>query len=73
VVSTPTLPPIPIRQGGNNGGIVPVSPTAIHVRSGSTVHDVETGAVVTTLPVAGALAAGHVVYFCGHGICATPY
>ncbi|WP_437931423.1 hypothetical protein WMF37_19960 [Sorangium sp. So ce291] len=74
VVSTPALPPIPIRQQGSmTGGIVPVSPTAIHVRGGSTIHDVETGAVVTTLPVAGVLAADHVVYLCGHGICATPY
>ncbi|MGK3963785.1 hypothetical protein WMF38_06360 [Sorangium sp. So ce118] len=39
----------------------------------NTTHDVETGAVVTTLPVAGVLAADHVVCLCGHGICATPY
>ncbi|WP_437759806.1 hypothetical protein [Sorangium sp. So ce1389] len=74
VVATPTLPPIPIRQRGSmDGGIVPVSPTAIHVRGESTIHDVETGAVVTTLPVAGILAADHVVYLCGYGICAAPY
>ncbi|WP_437515680.1 hypothetical protein [Sorangium sp. So ce1099] len=74
VVSTPPLPPILTRQQGSmSGGIVPVSPTAIHVRGGSTIHDVDTGAVVTTLPVAGLLAADHVVYFCGRGVCATPY
>ncbi|KYF74866.1 hypothetical protein BE17_50785 [Sorangium cellulosum] len=74
VVSTPALPPMPTRQRGTmSGGIVPVSPTAIHVRGGSTIHDVETGAVVTTLPVAGLLAGDHVVYLCGRGVCATPY
>ncbi|MGK3982747.1 hypothetical protein WME99_06900 [Sorangium sp. So ce136] len=74
VVSTPPLPPIPIRQqGSTSGGFVTVSPTAIHVRGGRTIHDVETGAVQTTLPVAGVLAGGHVVYRCGYGICATPY